>query len=156
MPHLPQAAVSRVGHQDMAHRPCSLVASVPSLADPVLVAGNRGEHAEPPLEGRLVSDTAQFGRAFDGSVVAHESDEGDAGGERLAAVLEDGAREGGEPPAAAVAGATLGRRPRWTNPSRRCGLHTPSTQGRTGRPRRPRRACRRRPRRGSASRRRFL
>lgn len=34
MPHLPQAAVSRVGHQDMAHHPCSRVPSVPGLVDP--------------------------------------------------------------------------------------------------------------------------
>ncbi|MEE0342947.1 MAG: hypothetical protein UDS26_09055, partial [Collinsella sp.] len=78
------------------------------------MAGYRGEYAVPPLESRLMGDAAQLGRAIDGDVVAHESDEGDAGGERLAAVLEDGAREGGEPPAAAAAGATLGRRPRWT------------------------------------------
>ena len=71
--------------------------------DPVLVAGYRGEHAVPPLEGRLVGDTAQLGRALDGDAVAHGPDEGDSGGVRLAAVLEDGAREGGEPPAAAAA-----------------------------------------------------
>lgn len=34
MPHLPQAAVSRVGRQDMAHHPCSRVPSVPGLVDP--------------------------------------------------------------------------------------------------------------------------
>ena len=61
--------------------------------DPVPVAGHRGEHAVPPLEGRLVGDAAQLGRALDGDVVAHEADEGDLGGERLAAVLEDGAGE---------------------------------------------------------------
>lgn len=71
--------------------------------DPVLVAGYRGKHAVPPLEGRLVGDAAQLGRALDGDVVAHEPDEGDPGGERLAAVLQDGAGEGGEPPAAAAA-----------------------------------------------------
>ena len=71
--------------------------------DPVLVAGHRGEHAVPPLEGGLVGDAAQLRRALDGDVVAHGPDEGDPGGERLAAVLEDGAREGGEPPAAAAA-----------------------------------------------------
>lgn len=71
--------------------------------NPVLVAGYRGKHAVPPLEGRLVGDAAQLGRALDGNVVAHEPDEGDPGGERLAAVLQDGAGEGGEPPAAAAA-----------------------------------------------------
>ena len=71
--------------------------------DPVPVAGHRGEHAVPPLEGRLVGDAAQLGRALDGHVVAHGPDEGDPDGERLAAVLEDGAREGVEPPAAAAA-----------------------------------------------------
>lgn len=103
MPHLPQAAVSRVGHQVMAHRPCSRAPSVPGLADPVLVAGHRGEHAEPPLEGRLASDTAQLSRALDGDVAAHEPDEEDPGGERFAAVREDGAGERGEPSAAAAA-----------------------------------------------------
>lgn len=68
--------------------------------DPVLVAGHRGEHAVPPLEGRLVGDAAQLGRALDGHVVAHGPDEGDPDGERLAAVLEDGVCEGGEPPPA--------------------------------------------------------
>ena len=71
--------------------------------DPVLVAGHCGEHAVPPLEGGLVGDAAQLRRALDGEVVAHEPDEGDPGGERLAAVLEYGAREGVEPPAAAAA-----------------------------------------------------
>lgn len=61
--------------------------------DPVLLAGYRGEHAVPPLEGRLVGDAAQLGRALDGDVVAHEPDEGDPGGEGLEAVLEDGAGE---------------------------------------------------------------
>lgn len=50
-----------------------------------------------------MGDAAQLGRALDGDVVAHEPDEGDPDGERLPAVLEDGAREGGEPPAAAAA-----------------------------------------------------
>lgn len=59
--------------------------------DPVPVAGYRGEYAVPPLEGRLVGDAAQLGRAIDGDVVAHEPDEVDAGGGRLAAVLEDSA-----------------------------------------------------------------
>lgn len=63
--------------------------------DPVPVVGHRGEHAVAPLEGRLVGDAARLGRALDGDVAAHESDEGDPGGERLAAVLEDGADEGG-------------------------------------------------------------
>lgn len=34
MPHLSQAAVSRVGHQDMAHHPCSRVPPVARLVDP--------------------------------------------------------------------------------------------------------------------------
>lgn len=71
--------------------------------DPVPVVGHRGEHAVAPLEGRLVGDAARLGRALDGDVATHEPDEGDPGGERLAAVLEDGAGEGGEPPAAAAA-----------------------------------------------------
>lgn len=71
--------------------------------NPLLVAGYRGKHAVPPLEGRLEGDAAQLGRALDGGVVAHEPDEGDPDGERLSAVLEDGAREGVEPPAAAAA-----------------------------------------------------
>ena len=69
----------------MAHHPCCRVPSVPGLADPVLVAGHRGEHAEPPLEGRLVGDAAQFGRALDGDVVTHEPDGRDPSGEGLAA-----------------------------------------------------------------------
>ena len=75
--------------------------------DPVLVAGYRGEHAVPPLEGRLVGDAAQLGRALDRHVVVNESDEGDPGGEGLLAVLEDGAREGGGEPPAAGATAPL-------------------------------------------------
>lgn len=71
--------------------------------DPILVAGHRGEHAVPPLEGGLVGDAAQLGRALDGDVVSHEPDEEDPGGEGLSAVLEDGAGEGGEPPAAGAA-----------------------------------------------------
>lgn len=71
--------------------------------DPVLVAGYRGEHAVPPLEGGLVGDAAQLGRTLVGDVVAHEPDEGDPGGERLSVVLKDGSCEGGEPPAAAAA-----------------------------------------------------
>lgn len=70
--------------------------------DPVLVAGNRCEHAVPPLEGRLVGDAAQLGRALDGNDGAHESNESDPDREHLSAVLEDGAGEGGEPPAAAA------------------------------------------------------
>lgn len=70
--------------------------------DPVLVDGRRCERAVPPLEGGLVGDAAQLRRALDGDVVAHVTDEGDPDGERLPAVLEDGAREGGEPPAAAA------------------------------------------------------
>ena len=66
--------------------------------DPVLAAGHRGERAVPPLEGGLVGDAAQLRRALDGDVVAHEPDEEDSGEERLSAVLEDGAREGVEPP----------------------------------------------------------
>lgn len=38
-----------------------------------------------------MGDTAQFGRALDGDVVAHGPNEEDQGGERFAAVLEDGA-----------------------------------------------------------------
>lgn len=67
---------------------------------PVKVVGYLGEHAVPPLEGGLVGDAARLGRALDGDVVAHESDEGDPDGGRLPAVLEDGAGGGGEPPAA--------------------------------------------------------
>lgn len=69
----------------------------------VLVAGYRGEHAVPPLEGRLVGDAEQLGRALDGDVMAHEPDGGDPGGKRLAAALEDDVPGGGEPPAAAAA-----------------------------------------------------
>ena len=50
-----------------------------------------------------MGDASQLGRALDGHVVAHEPDEGDPDGERLAAALEDVAREGGEPPAAGAA-----------------------------------------------------
>ena len=58
---------------------------------PVLVASYRGDRAAPPLEVRLVADATQLGRALDGDVVAHEPDGVNPGGERLAAVLEDGA-----------------------------------------------------------------
>lgn len=34
LPHLSQAAVSRVSHQDMAHHPFGRVPSVPGLVDP--------------------------------------------------------------------------------------------------------------------------
>lgn len=110
--------------------------------DPVLVAGYRGEHAVPPLEGRLVGDAAQLGRALDGDVVAHEPDEGNPDGERLSAVLEDGAREGVEPPAAAAAApsghpgrggavppAAAGAAPRafWVRPIGRGGLVATAT-----------------------------
>lgn len=87
----------------MAHHPCGRVRSVSGLVDPVLVAEQRGERAEPPLEGRLAGDAAQLGRALDGDVAAHEPDEEDPGCERFAAVLEDGAGERGEPSAAAAA-----------------------------------------------------
>lgn len=50
-----------------------------------------------------MGNAAQLGRALDGDVAAHEPDERDPDGERLAAALEDGAREGGEPPAAGAA-----------------------------------------------------
>ena len=70
---------------------------------PVQVAGYRGELAVAPFEVRLVGDAAQLCRALDGDVVAHEPDEGDLDRERLAAVLEDGTREGVEPPAAGAA-----------------------------------------------------
>ena len=62
--------------------------------DPVLVAGYRGEYAVTPLEGRLVGDAAQLGRALDGDVVAHEPDAGDPGSEGLSAVFEDGSQWG--------------------------------------------------------------
>lgn len=71
--------------------------------DSVPAAGRRGERTVPPLEGGLVVDAAQIGRALDGDVVAHEPDEGDSGEERLSAVLEDGPGEGVESPAAAAA-----------------------------------------------------
>ena len=71
--------------------------------DSVPVAGHRGEHTIPTLEGRLVGDAEQLGRALDGDVVAHVPDEEDPGGERFAAVLEDGAGEGGESLSAAAA-----------------------------------------------------
>ena len=58
--------------------------------DPVPVAGHRGEHAVPPLEGGLMGNAAKLGRALDGDVVAHEPDEGDPGGEGLSAAFEDG------------------------------------------------------------------
>lgn len=45
MPRLPQAAVCRVGHQDMAHHPCSRVPSVARLVDP--------EEVDVPVEVRL-------------------------------------------------------------------------------------------------------
>lgn len=53
--------------------------------DPVLVAGYRGKHAVPPLEGRLVGDAAQLGHALDGNLVTYEPEGGGPGGERLAA-----------------------------------------------------------------------
>lgn len=68
---------------------------------PVLVAGYRGERAAPPLEVRLVADAAQLARTH-GDDGAHESNESDPDREHLSAVLKDGAREGGEPPAAAT------------------------------------------------------
>lgn len=45
MPYLSQAAARRVGHQDMAHRPCSRVPSVARPADP--------EEVDAPVEIRL-------------------------------------------------------------------------------------------------------
>lgn len=68
---------------------------------PVLVAGYRGERAAPPLEVRLVADAAQLARTH-GDDGAHESNESDPDREHLSAVLKDGSREGGEPPAAAT------------------------------------------------------
>ena len=50
-----------------------------------------------------MGDAAQLGRALDGDAVAHEPDDGDPDGEGLAAVLEGGAGEGGETPAAGAA-----------------------------------------------------
>lgn len=41
-----------------------------------------------------MGDAAQLGRALDGGVKAHGTDEGDPGGDRLSAALEYGAREG--------------------------------------------------------------
>lgn len=55
-----------------------------------------------PLEVRLVADATQLGRALDGNDGAHESNESDPDREHLSAMLKDGAREGGEPPAAAA------------------------------------------------------
>lgn len=51
MPHLPQAAVSYVGHQDMAHHPCSRVPSVARLVDP--------EEVNVPVEIRLEVDRVE-------------------------------------------------------------------------------------------------
>lgn len=45
MPHLSQAAVNRVGHQDMAHHSCGRVPSVLDLVDP--------EEVDVPVEIRL-------------------------------------------------------------------------------------------------------
>lgn len=70
---------------------------------PVLVAGYRGEHAAPSIEVSLVADATQLGRALDGGVETHWPNEGGLDGERLSSVPEDGAREGGEPPAAGAA-----------------------------------------------------
>lgn len=47
---------------------------------PVEVAGYRGEHTVPPIEGGLVGDAAQLGRTLDGNVAAHEPDEGNPTG----------------------------------------------------------------------------
>ena len=69
---------------------------------PVLVAGSRGERAASPPEVCLMADATQLGRALDGDVVAHGSNESDPDREHLSAVLEDGVREGGEPLAAAA------------------------------------------------------
>lgn len=69
---------------------------------PVLVASYRGERAVPPNEVQLVADATQLGRALDGDDGAHESNESDPDRDHLSAVLEDGAREGGEPAAAAA------------------------------------------------------
>lgn len=71
--------------------------------DPVPVTGHHGERAVPPLEGGLVVDAVQLGRALDGDVVAHEPDEGGSDEERLSAALEDGPGEGVEPTAAGSA-----------------------------------------------------
>lgn len=89
---------------------------------PVLAAGHRGEHAEPPLEGCLVGDTAQFGRALDGDVAAHGPDEGDPGGERLSAVLQDGARE-----------RSRQRRPHCSSTSRQLFIRVAGTRRRSAR-----------------------
>lgn len=73
---------------------------------PALDPAVSDQHAVRSLEvkDRLVGDASQLGHVFGGDVAAHEPDEGDPDGKRLAAVLEDGAREGGEsPPAEAAA-----------------------------------------------------
>lgn len=49
-----------------------------------------------------MADATQLGRALDGDDGAHKSNESDPDREHLSAVLKDGAREGGEPPAAAA------------------------------------------------------
>ena len=110
----------------------------------------------PPLEGGLVGDAAQLGRALDGDVVAHGPDEGDPDGERLPAVHEDGAREGGEPPAAAAAAPPRDAGGGGAVPPGSASAGVPGIPGPSDRPRRPRRACRGRSHRGSASRRRLL
>lgn len=49
-----------------------------------------------------MADATQLGSALDGGDGAHESNESDPDREYLSAVLKNGAREGGEPPAAAA------------------------------------------------------
>ena len=119
--------------------------------DPVLVAGHRGEHAAPSLEVSLVADATQLGRALDGGVETHWPNEGGLDGERLSSVPEDGAREGGEPPAAGAAAPSRDAGGGGAVPPGAAG-----TPARVYRPPRPRPPCPRRPHRGSASRRRLL
>lgn len=71
--------------------------------DPVPVAGYRDECAVPSVESRLLGNAVRNDRLLDGDIVTHEPDEGGPDGERLSAVLENGAGEGGGPPAAASA-----------------------------------------------------
>ena len=65
---------------------------------PDTVASTRCRHSKAVLWVTPLSSAAHST-----GTLWHEPDEGDHGGERLAAVLEGGAGEGGEPPAAAAA-----------------------------------------------------
>lgn len=68
---------------------------------PVLVAGYRGERARRRSKSVLWLTPHSSPRTH-GDDGAHESNESDPDREHLSAVLKDGAREGGEPPAAAT------------------------------------------------------